>query len=511
MTQTADAETVPADADAPPEPSRRRPPWTLQRRLILTVVGIVSLILVLVAVVTSAVLNNVLEERLTQQIRGALDRLTIAVQQSPGVGAGTALRESPVAPGTLLLVQEDGGPTLGAVLEFDGDTVGLDDTQISDIAAALSRPTVSTVSLDGLGDFTVGVRRFDGATVVVGISREEISATVGQMLTAMGILTAGGLVLLAAATAWTIRVGLAPLRDVAETATRVSRIPLDQGEVTITQRVPEDRADPSTEVGQVGAALNTLLDHVAASLSARQQNEERMRAFVADASHELRTPLASIRGYSELSLRALKQDPDAAAQTTGPSLERIQAQSLRMTTLVEDLLLLARLDEGQELVHGTVDLTRMAVEAVGDARPAGPDHRWLVDVDETPVVITGDAGRLQQVLANLLANARTHTPSGTSITTSVRHEGSDAVLRVHDDGPGVDPDVASELFERFARADRSRARNTGGTGLGLSIARAIVEAHHGSIRVDSTPGDTTFTVRLPTEPVVATTGSVPAQ
>ncbi|MBM3715407.1 MAG: two-component sensor histidine kinase, partial [Actinobacteria bacterium] len=214
------------------------------------------------------------------------------------------------------------------------------------------------------------------------------------------------------------------------------------------------------------------------------------------------------RGFSELSLRAMRQAQDdetrqrtaLAVETTEQSLERIQAQSLRMTALVEDLLLLARLDEGQELVYGTVDLTRLALEAVGDARPAGPDHKWSVDVDDDPVELAGDAARLHQVVANLLANARTHTPAGTEVTVSVRREGADAVLRVHDDGPGVDPAVAAQLFERFARADRSRDRKTGGTGLGLSIARAIVEAHHGRISVDSSPGDTTFEVRLPAKP-----------
>jgi two-component system OmpR family sensor kinase len=184
-------------------------------------------------------------------------------------------------------------------------------------------------------------------------------------------------------------------------------------------------------------------------------------------------------------------------ETTEASLERIQAQSLRMTTLVEDLLLLARLDEGQELVYGQVDLTRLVVEAVGDAQPAGPEHEWILDLGDELVSIAGDTGRLQQVVANLLANARTHTPDGTRITVGLRREGAQAVLTVHDDGPGIDPAIADELFERFSRADRSRARKTGGTGLGLSIARAIVEAHHGSIAADSTPGDTTFTVRLP--------------
>jgi two-component system OmpR family sensor kinase len=308
-------------------------------------------------------------------------------------------------------------------------------------------------------------------------------------------VTAGGLLLLAAAIALVIRAGLAPLRAVADTATRVAALPLSQGAVSITERVPDDETDEHTEIGRVGHALNTLLDHVGESLDARQRNEERMRRFVADASHELRTPLASIRGYSELSLR-----DSTLSDTTESSLERIQAQSIRMTALVEDLLLLARLDEGQELVYGTVDLSRLAIEAIADATPAGPDHGWELDLDEEPVVITGDAARVHQVVGNLLANARTHTPAGTNVTLTVVREGTDAVLRVHDDGPGIDPAIADELFERFSRADRSRARKTGGTGLGLSIAQAIVTAQGGSISVQSTPGSTTFEVRLPLAP-----------
>jgi two-component system OmpR family sensor kinase len=281
----------------------------------------------------------------------------------------------------------------------------------------------------------------------------------------------------------------------------VAALPLSEGEVTIAERVPEGDTDPHTEIGRVGLALNTLLDHVDTSLAARQRNEERMRAFVADASHELRTPLASIRGYSELSLRALRQStPEEVAQTTEQSLERIQAQSLRMTTLVEDLLLLARLDEGKELVYGAVDLTRLAIESVADAQAAGPEHRWQVEAGEEPVVVAGDAARLHQVAANLLANARVHTPAGTRVTVTVAVEDGDAVLRVHDDGPGIDPAVADALFERFARADVSRARQTGGTGLGLSIAQAIVSAHHGTITAHSEPGSTTFEVRLPARP-----------
>ena len=267
--------------------------------------------------------------------------------------------------------------------------------------------------------------------------------------------------------------------------------------------MPAAEADPRTETGLVGSALNTLLDHVDASLAVRQRNEERMRQFVADASHELRTPLSSIRGYSELSLRALTRSDapeDPATASAHTALERIQAQSLRMTSLVEDLLLLARLEEGRELTLSTVDLSRLAIEGVEDARPTAPDHVWAIDVPEEPVELIGDTGRLQQVVTNLLANARTHTPAGTRIAIEVAEEGSEVVLRVRDDGPGIDPAVRDELFSRFARGDRSRNRATGGSGLGLSITKAIVDGHGGTISVQSEPGATLFTVRLPKVP-----------
>ena len=500
MTEVTTEEGMPEPAaERKPKRSRRRP-WTLQRRLIVTVVGIVSLILVLVAVAMSAILGSVLEDRVNNQLDAMVQRTAtwIHPQLAAGLSAAEILEQQPPQPGYLLAIQTPPDSPTGAVTDSDGKVVELSDAQIQELAAGLRGQGPLVVTIESAGAYRVEGFHVGQSTVVVGISRAEVTATVGKMLTTIALLTLGGLLLLAAATAWTIRVGLAPLRSIADTAERVSKLPLDQGDVSIIERVPARESDPRTEVGRVGEALNTLLDHVDESLDARQRNEARMRRFVADASHELRTPLASIRGYSELSLRALSQSHDTLTlETTESSLDRIQAQSIRMTTLVEDLLLLARLDEGQELVYGSVDLSRLAIEAVGDARPAGPDHNWVLVVGEEPVTIAGDAGRLHQVAANLLANARTHTPAGTTVTVSVASEGKDAVLRVHDDGPGIDPAVSAELFERFSRADRSRARQTGGTGLGLSIVRAIVEAHSGSISVSSTPGDTEFEVRLP--------------
>lgn len=481
-------------------------PVSLQARLMAAVIGFVSLILVVVAVITSATLGTALEQRLKEQLAGYSSEVKGWVSDTEALSdlTGTQLTADRVLTGRrvplgmLLAVQPANANATGVIVTADGGRA-LSSGNLFELTQALRSGGSAVVSLHSGGSYLItATQTAHGTIVVTGLSRAEIQGTLGTLFTVIALATLGGLMLLALTTALTISMGLRPLRAVASTATRVAGQPLDRGEVSITERVPEYEADPRTEVGRVGIALNTLLDHVDTSLAARQRNEERMRRFVADASHELRTPLASIRGYSELSLRALSQSqgPDTVANTTS-ALERIQAQSLRMTRLVEDLLLLARLDEGRELVRGSVDLTQLAVEALSDAQPTALEHRWELEAPEQPVLVSGDSGRLHQVLANLLANARTHTPAGTTITLSLTSEAQAAVLRVHDDGPGIDPEVRDELFARFARGDASRARQTGGTGLGLAIAKAIVEGHGGSIHVTSEPGDTTFVVRLP--------------
>lgn len=493
----------------------RRRPLTLQTRLMAAVIGFVSLILIIVAVITSTLLGTAQEGQLAEQLRSLSLRTTNLVAQAskpaalynhPLTAQSAMDNVVPPATGLLLAVSPPDTAASGVLVDGSGQVRDLTEDQLTAINEALSGRASGTITFPGPGGRSyqlfvtqTSVTQYsDKINVVTGLPRDAIQSSIAQLFTVITLATLGGLILLALTTAITIRVSLRPLRAVAGTATRVANQPLDRGEVSITERVPASEADPRTETGMVGAALNTLLDHVNDSLASRQKNEERMRRFVADASHELRTPLASIRGYSELSLR--DRELPATAHT---ALERIQAQSLRMTTLVEDLLLLARLDEGQELVHGTVDLTQLALEGLTDARPTAPGHHWIIDVPEEPVVMLGDAGRLHQVVANLLANARTHTPEGTTITLSVAKEGDEAVIRVHDDGPGIDPQVRDELFARFARGDSSRARQTGGTGLGLAIAKAIVEGHNGTISVDSVPGDTTFTVTFPLTPVIA--------
>lgn len=483
------------------------PPLSLQARLMAAVIGFVSLILVIVAIITSATLGNTLEVRLQEQVDGATAQTVPLVTERAQTAAmhGQTLTVDYVMDGQnvqgnslLIVVAPPGTAPSGSIFTRDQSTP-LSAQDMLKLTSALQNSRSATVTLSDFGSYRVTVNQTrNGVVVITGLSRAEVQHTMTSLFTTIALATLGGLILLALTTALTISMSLRPLRAVAATATRVASQPLDRGEVTITERVPDYEADPRTEVGRVGVALNTLLDHVDSSLSARQRNEDQMRRFVADASHELRTPLASIRGYSELSLRALSQGHgDEALQHTTSALERIQAQSLRMTRLVEDLLLLARLDEGTELVHGTVDLSQLAVEALADAQPTATDHVWELEAPEEPVTVPGDTGRLHQVLANLLANARTHTPAGTTITLTVASVEGGAELRVHDDGPGIAPEGRDELFARFARGDVSRARQSGGTGLGLAIAKAIVEGHGGRISVTSEPGDTTFTVHLP--------------
>jgi two-component system OmpR family sensor kinase len=236
-----------------------------------------------------------------------------------------------------------------------------------------------------------------------------------------------------------------------------------------------------------------LIDHVASALTARQASETRVRQFVADASHELRTPLASIGGYAELTRRGR----DVVPPDTAYALSRIESEAGRMTRLVEDLLLLARLDAGRPLEREPLDLSPLVVDAVRDAHAAVPDHRWQIELPDEPVLVDGDPHRLHQVLVNLLANAGKHTPSGTTVTASVVPADDACVVRIADDGPGIPPDLLSTVFERFARGDHSRSRAAGSTGLGLAIVSAVVTSHRGQVDVSSVPGNTVFTVRLP--------------
>ncbi|MEO6115827.1 MAG: HAMP domain-containing sensor histidine kinase [Pseudolysinimonas sp.] len=471
--------------------------WSLQRRLIVGIVVLLAVVSVVVGGASALVLRQNLLTRLDQQVVTSVGFLNGDSQDAgtpPNGSTGDGTR--PPRFGGLFFTWADGHAIVAEAVGEDGVSVALTDAQQKTLLS-LSGPDRVPVSVDlggSLGAYRVATTtRRDGTRVVVGQSLAEVNTTTNNLLLIFALVTLAALIAAGVAGTIVVRVALRPLGRVVATATRVSELELAKGEVTLAERVPDADTDTHTEVGQVGAALNRLLGHVEGALVARQASEDKVRQFVADASHELRTPLASIRGYSELTRRGGHTLPDDVVR----SLARIESESIRMTSLVEDLLLLARLDAGRELVLGEVDLVPLVVDAVSDAHAAAPDHEWQLHTPEAAVMLTGDGGRLHQVVANLLANARAHTPAGTHVTTTLAVEGDDALISVEDDGPGISPGLLPVLFERFARGDGSRSRATGSTGLGLAIVSAVVDAHSGSVSVDSKPGDTRFVVRIP--------------
>ncbi|WP_448059091.1 ATP-binding protein [Cellulomonas hominis] len=374
--------------------------------------------------------------------------------------------------------------------------------------AAYGTPAISTLTLDQVIDraakpFTVGSTDHgsswrvvayptrSGSIVAVGLPLGDVQSTVTRAVallvsTAVAIIVAGALL-----GGWAVRRSLRPLREIEDTAAAIAAGDL-------SRRVPA--APESTEVGRLGVALNGMLTQIEHAFDARTASEERMRRFVADASHELRTPLATVRGYAELYRMG--------ALTTKPQIDdtmgRIEQSATRMGSLVTDLIALARLDAQQPVRTGPVDLVVLAADALSDLHaldPARVAQVRALDHDGAPrsVVVRGDEGRLRQVLANLVGNVVQHTPAGSPVEIRVGTHPGQGVLEVRDHGPGIDPEHAARVFERFYRIDQSRTRDAsgagGGAGLGMAIVAAIVQAHQGSVEIDQTPGGGT-TVRL---------------
>jgi two-component system OmpR family sensor kinase len=476
---------------------RKRRGRSLRARLLIAVMVLLAVVSVIIGVVSEVFLHHFLIGQLDRQLMQISGPLHSG---GPDHGDGGPRQCFPDADG-------GGGPPSFAL---PGTIVGSMDGQLYQVlqsgCTALSAQEMADAQPDGrldvpytrdigdLGSFRL-IAESDGYHVnVTGFSLSTVDNTITSLAYIMAAVAGGALVIAGVAGAVIVRRTLRPLRRVADTAGRVAELELDRGDVALSVRVPEQDTDPDTEVGQVGAALNRMLGHVAAALAARQASETRVRQFLADASHELRTPLAAIRGYAELSRRSRADVPPQIAH----AMRRVESESARMTTLVNDLLLLARLDSGRPLERDRVDVSRLIVDAVSDAHIAGPQHAWRLDLPPDPVVLTGDSQRLHQVLANLLTNARTHTPPGTTVTTGLRTgRHGDVVITVTDNGPGIPPALLPEVFERFARGDTSRSRSAGSTGLGLAIVAAVVHAHGGHVGVTSQPGNTVFTVTLP--------------
>ncbi|MEU0287412.1 HAMP domain-containing sensor histidine kinase [Streptomyces sp. NPDC006147] len=485
---------------------RGRPrPRTLRKRLVVASVTLIAVVCAVIGTVTALALRSHLYEQLDGQLREAAMRATGG---PPGAGPRLGLpggrldfvTKGPQMFGTVGATVVNGTVTDGIVSnsrEENGvrtpEAGRLTAAQLAVLEAVPRDRREHTADLPGLGSYRVVFAEGPNGAFYVAVPTTDVDATVTTLILVEISVTAAGLVAASLAGAVIVGVATRPLRRVAATATRVAELPLHRGEVMLEERVPESECDPHTEIGRVGAALNRMLDHVHGALDARQTSETRVRQFVADASHELRTPLASIRGYAELTRRGREETgPD-----TRHALRRIESEADRMTLLVEDLLLLARLDAGRPLRFTETDLMPLVVDTVSDARAAGPDHHWRLDLPDGPAPVVADAARLQQVLVNLFANARTHTPPGTTVTARVRRDGPRLRVDVADDGPGIPPDLLPHVFERFARGDAARTRATGSTGLGLAIVRAVASAHGGTVTVDSAPGRTVFTLHLP--------------
>jgi two-component system, OmpR family, sensor histidine kinase TrcS len=485
--------------------------WTLTRQLVVGVCALVTLVLVAMGVASSITMQHSLTGVIDNQLLASADGFSYSVTkyritpgsngEKPPPGAMKPLTQvvGQAPKNVIALIQN--GKVVDSAIFHDG-TAGPAPQDVVETVPQLAMQGTGKhdVWLPGLGEYIMEIRPGDGNEVLVtAVSLKPAKEAVYQETVIVGAMTVLAVLITALIMAAIVRFALRPLGRVASTAAEVATLQLDRDHHQITPRVPQRDTDPCTEVGLVGDTLNRLLDNVERALSDVAASDRRMRRFITDASHELRTPLAAIHGYAELT----RQDSSVLPETTEYSLARIEAEAHRMSSLVADLLLLARLDEGEDLDATEVDLTDVVIDAVNDAAVSAPGQNWLTNVPDSPVWVAGDRLRLHQMLANLLSNARTHTPAGTTVTTGIATGRADngagyVELTVTDDGPGIDRELLPHLFERFVRADESRSRQSGSFGLGLSITASIVEAHHGTIAVESGGGRTTFRVHLAT-------------
>ncbi len=516
------ADVLPVDqpSSSPPAPGPLSR-GTLGRRLVIRVTALVAITALLITAVTVLATWQVLKQQVDSQLDDVIGRIRTLGGGRPGRGPDTSLLGPGQPANTISVVFADGqDPRSTRLVEISGRfrVAALPDDAVQVLGTVPIDGDKYTVDLPGFGRYRVVGYRLTvdsvaSGTAVIGVPLREVDEALINLLGFAGVLSLLAITLTVFAARALVTRSLRPLNRVAATAQQVSQLPLDRGEVALAVRVPPEDADPTSEVGRVGQALNHLLNNVEDALGARQASEMRVRQFVADASHELRNPLAAIRGYAELTRRSRSEMPTDAAY----AMSRVESEAERMSRLVEDLLLLARLDSGPNLDLQPTDLTEIVINAVSDARVAGPDHSWHLALPDEPVEAMGDRHRLHQVVANLLANARTHTPAGTRVETAIDVRDGQAVVRVTDDGPGIPADIQHKVFERFTRADASRVRAEGATsgtstGLGLAIVAAVVEAHQGRVAVASLPGHTEFSVWLPMadDPVEPAPPALPA-
>ncbi|WLQ44935.1 HAMP domain-containing sensor histidine kinase [Streptomyces laculatispora] len=472
---------------------RRLPPRTLRGQLTAGLVTLLGLACLAVGLTTALALRGFLMGRLDEQLSASGGRFAASLEHEAEPDADNRPDTRGQAEATFGARLLNGTVTQAAVVDEATDQpLHLTPSDRRALAGIPVDGSGHSIRLSTLGGYRVtAVQGDDQDILITGLPLHPVEETLHRLEAVEAVLFGAALVVTGIAGALWVRISLHPLQRVTARAAEVAGLPLANGEVAMPGPLPD--TDPRTEVGQVGTALNQMLGHVEDALTRRQASEERLRHFAADASHELRTPVANIRGHAELALRHHGPVPAEVRH----ALERIDAEARRMTRLVDDLLLLARLDAGRPLEHEPVDLTLLILNATEDARAAGPGHRWLLDLPEEPVTVAGDAHRLQQAIGNLLANARTHTPPDTDVTIALTTDRASVSLSVSDNGPGIPEELQPEVFGRFVRADHARSRSTGSTGLGLAIVRAVITAHGGTATVTSSPGHTTFRLTLP--------------
>lgn len=507
----------------------------LRTTLALAVSAIAAVVLLVIGVATVvglrtsvlAQLDADLEHELSTPVAAWGDATGATTPRPPSGAAPVAAETGPGRfldrPGagreSIAALVVDGQVVAGAVNsggEEPAEAVAADLTPLASVPGDGGAVSVDLV-LDGEeAVYRVAARTLDGATLVYGLPQADADGLVTRAAATTGAAVLLGIVIIASAAALLVVRALRPLEEVAATASRVSALPLSHGEPVLRERLPEELTRPHTEVGEVARAMNAMLDDLEAAFEARHAADGRLRRFVADASHELRTPLATIRGYAQM----LDRIPADDAQAREQARERIERGADRMSALVDDLLLLARLDADDRPLHvEAVDVSPLLLEAVQDTHAAAPDHRFDVDVPPHPVVARADADMLERVVRNLLSNAWKHTPAGTRVSVRAalepgpqdlapaqepeRHDDPDdsqrVVIDVADSGPGIPEAIRDEVFGRFVRAEAGRSRSgAGSSGLGLAIVESAVRAQGGTVSL--VPGERTcFRVVLPAD------------
>lgn len=492
---------------------RRRFSPRMRTRLIIILVVTLSLACIIIGASSYTVIYNSLKGQAIGDLNGTMLRAIGAADREaetgddptcPGVSESSGKNPLFVpgqAPGTLgMCFDKDGQVTFAGILTDKGRTQGIsedDKNLLSAIRLGSREGTPTEVHLESAGDYLIKVsesKNPESGSILVGVSQGDMYGTLAATITVMVVGSIAVIALAGMSGSFIIRRTMRPLERVSAVATDVANLNLGQQTIASSVRVESKDSNPGTEVGAVGYALNQLLDNVNSALEVHERTEQQIRSFIADASHELRTPLAAIKGYSDM-----VRWTEAMTESGQSSLARIDSQTERMSRLVEDLLLLARLDEGREPKFEPVDLTELLVECVFDMQAAARTHIWRLDVPDEPVEMIADRVQLQQVIYNLLSNARKHTDEGTRVIAGLRvsADKKQARLSIVDNGPGIDPKFVDKIFDRFTRADKARSGSDGTTGLGLSIVQAIVRVHGGDISVKSRPGHTEFTVLLP--------------